>query len=451
MTQHLLIDANKGQQGYAKSVLAGAVGVFVHWFDWAVYAYLATTMAEVFFPAQDKTAGLLSVFAVFAVAFFVRPLGSVIFGHIGDRFGRKRTLSIVIVSMAAGTLLIGIIPGFATIGIWAPILLIIARIIQGLAAGGEFGSAASFLAEVSPPRRRGFGCSWIEFGSVGGFLLASFVVFLLQSLATPEQIAAGWWRVAFIITVPLAFVGLYIRLKIEDTPEYKALEEANTVPNQPVVETFRRNWRELLQVLGIEVFMNTTFYIVLVFLISYQEEYLNYSADDAAFLSIVGSLVAMVVIPISGALSDRFGRKPVLYTAAGLLIVFSVPLFLWMMQGSMVAGFLSTFCISAILAIILGTHASAVAELLPTRTRQSGLSIAYSVGGAFFAGPMPYLVTWLLSITNNLLVPAFILIILGILGVVTLMTMPETRGSNLLKETDLMNTLAIRAADRADA
>ncbi|GAA3754382.1 MHS family proline/betaine transporter-like MFS transporter [Spinactinospora alkalitolerans] len=434
MTSEVL--ENVDRKDLRRSVFAGSVGVFIHWFDWAIYAYLATTMAQVFFPEQDGTTGLLSVFAVFAVAFFVRPLGSVIFGHLGDRFGRKTTLSIVIISMAAGTLMLGLLPTYESAGIIAPVLLVVARIIQGLAAGGEFGSAAAFLAEFSPPKRRGFGCSWIEFGSVGGFLCASFVVWALHSVFTPGDVTDWAWRLPFLLTVPLAAVGLYIRLRIEDTPEYRALEDMNNVPSQPVVEVFRSNGKQFLQTVGIETFMNSAFYIVLVYLITYQEEIVGVPADRAALLSAAASVVAMGVIPLSGMVSDRVGRKPVLYAAAGLMIVGAVPLFLLMQVNSPWSAFAATFGLAVILAVILGTHASAVAELFPTRTRQSGLSMAYSVAGAFFAGTLPYLMTWLISLTGSSMVPGFTMIVIGIVGAVTLRTMPETSGSDLLHESD---------------
>lgn len=424
-------------QELRRNTIAGAIGVLVHWFDWAVYAYLATTLSAVFFPSDNETASLLSVFAVFAVAFFVRPLGSVIFGHIGDTIGRKKTLSLVIITMAAGTLMIGLIPSHQTIGIWAPILLVTARVIQGIAAGGEFGSAASFLAEYSPRKKRGFGTSWIEFGSVMGFLLASLVVAGMHFTLSQESIDSWGWRIPFLLTVPLAAIGFWIRLKIEDTPEFQALQERDSVPEAPLKEVFANNSKQFFQTIGIETFMNCTFYVVMVYLITYQETVAGIDAGVASTLSAVASIVAAAIIPLAGIWSDRIGRKPVLYTAAILLLLLSFPMFMLMKQGTSIAGFIATFALSAALALVLGCHSVTVAELFPTRTRQSGLSMAYSIAGAFFAGTLPYVNTWLIEMTNYDMVPALTLMAVSIIGIITIATIPETKGIDLLHESDL--------------
>ncbi|UBH05205.1 MFS transporter [Leucobacter sp. Psy1] len=423
-----------------KSVVAGSIGVLVHWFDWAVYAYMAATIAVIFFPESDRTAGLLATFAVFAVSFLVRPIGAIIFGRLGDRLGRKQTLSIVILAMAVSTLVLGLLPGYATIGIVAPILLIATRIVQGLAAGGEFGSAAAFLGEFSPAKRRGFGVSWLEFGSLLGFLLASFAVFLLNQAFTPEQITDWAWRIPFLITVPLGFIGLYIRRKIEDTPEFEALQKLETVSHAPVKEVFTRNRRQFIQTCGMEIFMNVTFYVVLVYLLTYQETTVGFDPSRAALLSTLASALGLIVVPLAGIASDRVGRKPVLYTAAIALTVLSIPLFLLMQMGTGWSAFVSTLGLALILAIILGTHAVTVVELFPTRTRQTGLSIAYALTAALFAGTAPYLLTWLIDRTGNELVPGYFLAVVGVIGIITVVSIPETRGVRLIKEQDLETT-----------
>ena len=425
------------QKSLRKSVVAGSIGVLVHWFDWAVYAYLAGTIAVVFFPESNSSSGLLAAFAVFAVSFLVRPIGAIIFGRLGDRLGRKQTLSIVILSMALATLVLGLLPGYSSIGIAAPILLIATRVVQGLAAGGEFGSAAAFLGEFSPAKRRGFGVSWLEFGSLLGFLLASFTVVLLNLVFDPQQIIDWAWRIPFLITVPLGFIGLYIRRKIEDTPEFEQLKELETVSHAPVREVFQRNRREFIQTCGMEIFMNVTFYVVLVYLLTYQEVYIGFDAGQAALLSTLASALGLIVVPLAGIASDRVGRKPVLMTAAIALTVLAIPLFILMQSGASWAAFVSTLGLALILAIILGTHAVTVVELFPTRTRQTGLSIAYALTAALFAGTAPYVLTWLLDTTGNMLVPGFFLAVVGVVGIVTVVSLPETRGIPLLKEQDL--------------
>lgn len=438
-------EALVSQKGLRKSVTAGSIGVFVHWFEWAVYAYLASTIAKVFFPEQDGTAALLSVFAVFAISFGVRPLGALVFGTLGDRIGRKKTLSIVILSMSAATLVVGLLPTYSTIGIWAPVLLIAARVVQGLAAGGEFGSAAAFLAEYSPRKHRGFGVSWLEFGSLLGFLAASLVVYLLNVVMGPETIQDWGWRIPFLLTVPLGLIGFYIRTKIEDTPEFRSLEELDNVPQSPVKEVFTKHWKQLLQMSGVEIMMHVTFYIVLVYLLTYQEETLRMSPDSAALLSTVASIAGLILVPLFGAVSDRIGRRPLLIASAVLLIVLAIPLFLVMQSGAPWAGFVSTLGLGIILALILGVHACAVAELFPTRTRQTGLSIAYSVTAAIFAGTVPYVLTWLIAQTGNTMMPAFYLVLVGLIGLVAVMTMKETKGIDLLRTEDFAGGAAASA------
>ncbi|SFP89586.1 MFS transporter [Amycolatopsis rubida] len=424
-----------------RSVAAGAVGVFVHWFDWAAYAYLAGTIASVFFPAGNSTAGLLAVFGVFAVSFGIRPVGALIFGPLGDKIGRKRTLSVVIFVMSGATLVIGLLPGYSTIGIAAPILLVLLRLLQGLAAGGEFGSAASFLAEYAPRRRRGFGVSWLEVGSLLGFLAGSFVFLLLSIGLTNAQLASWGWRVPFLIAAPLGIIGFVIRSKIEDTPEYRALEATDNVPRSPVRELFRHNKKQLLQAAGLMTMMHVPFYAVLTYLVTYETDYLGHSAGSAAALSTVISLVGLVLVPFFGRLSDRVGRRPVLIAAGVSLFVLAVPAYLVMRTG-LVGTWIGGLALGAILAAILGTYAVWSAEIFPTRTRQSGLSIAYNITAALFAGTVPYLMTVLISATGSTLVPGPYLMVAAAVGLIAAFSLHETAGTPLLHKEDLENTEA---------
>lgn len=419
-----------------RSVVAGAIGVFVHWFDWAAYAYLADTVAAVFFPAQNSTAGLLAVFGVFAVSFGIRPIGAMVFGPLGDRIGRKRTLSLVIFTMSGATLVIGLLPGYASIGITAPVLLVVLRLLQGFAAGGEFGSAASFLAESSPRRRRGFGVSWLEVGSLLGFLAGSFVFLLLSAGLDDGQLASWGWRIPFLISAPLGVIGFVIRTKIEDTPEYRALEANDAVPRSPVRDLLRSNKRQLLQASGLMLAMHVPFYLVLTYLVTYQTEYLGHSADSAALLSTVISLLGLVLVPVFGLLSDRVGRKPVFVGANAALLVLSTPAFLLMRTG--LAGmWVGSLLLGAMLAAILGTHAVWSAEIFPTRTRQSGLSLGYNLTAALFAGTVPYLMTVLISATGSTLVPGPYVMVFAVVGLIAALSLRDTAGCTLLHREDV--------------
>lgn len=419
-----------------RSVAAGAVGVFVHWFDWAAYAYLASTIASVFFPAGDATAGLLAVFGVFAVSFGIRPVGALVFGPLGDRIGRKRTLSIVIFVMSGATLAIGLLPGYSTIGIAAPILLVFLRLLQGFAAGGEFGSAASFLAEYAPRRRRGFGVSWLEVGSLLGFLAGSFVFLLLSVGLSEAQLASWGWRIPFLIAAPLGVIGFVIRSKIEDTPEYRALEATDNVPRSPVRELFRHNRKQLLQAAGLMTMMHVPFYAVLTYLVTYETDYLGHSSGSAALLSTVISLVGLVLVPLFGRLSDRVGRRPVLIGAGIALFVLATPAYLLMGTG-LTGTWIGGLVLGIVLAAILGTYAVWSAEIFPTRTRQGGLSIAYNLTAALFAGTVPYLMTVLISATGSTLVPGPYLMAAAVIGLIAAFSLPETAGNPLLHEEDL--------------
>ncbi|MGW5022762.1 MFS transporter [Streptomyces cacaoi] len=419
-----------------RSVAAGAVGVFVHWFDWAAYAYLAGTVATVFFPAEDSTTGLLAVFGVFAVSFGIRPIGALVFGSLGDRIGRKRTLSLVIFMMSGATLTIGLLPGYASIGVAAPILLVILRLLQGFAAGGEFGSAASFLAESAPRRRRGFGVSWLEVGSLLGFLAGSFVFFLLSTTLDDSRLTSWGWRLPFLIAAPLGVIGFIIRNKIEDTPEYRAMEANDTVPRSPVRELLGSHKRHLLQAFGLMAAMHVPFYAVLTYLVTYETDHLGHSADSAALLSTVISLLGLVLVPLFGLLSDRVGRKPVFVGATAALLVVSTPAFLLMRAGT--AGtWAAGLLLGTILAAILGTYAVWSAEVFPTRTRQSGLSISYNLTAALFAGTVPYLMTVLISATGSTLVPGPYLMVFAAGGLIAALSLRETVGSTLLRPEDI--------------
>jgi MHS family proline/betaine transporter-like MFS transporter len=416
-----------------RAIVGASVGNTVEWFDFAVYGYLAVTLGAVFFPSEDPTISLLSSFAVFGVAFVMRPLGGLFFGPLGDRIGRQRTLATVIILMSISTFVIALLPGYATIGIWAPILLVLARLLQGFSAGGEFGGASAFIAEYSPDNRRGFLVSWLEFSTLIGFILGSTSVLVLSSVLSEEALTSWGWRIPFLIAGPLGLIGLYIRLRLDDTPEFRALESAGEVSQSPFKETVTQNWKPILQVAGLVIIQNAGFYIVLTYMQTYITEQLGFSTTSASLSTVLTLLVGMVLIPPLGALSDRVGRKPVLMASCVGFVVLTYPLFLLLNAGNLAGAIAAHVALGALLAVYLSTTIAALTELFPTRVRYGGFSIGYNISVAIFGGAAPFLATYLISVTGNPLSPAFYLIAAAIATAVTLLTIKETARTPLRK------------------
>ena len=416
-----------------RAIVGASVGNTVEWFDFAVYGYLAVTLGAVFFPSEDPTISLLSSFAVFGVAFVMRPLGGLFFGPLGDRIGRQRTLATVIILMSVSTFAIALLPGYATIGIWAPILLVAARLLQGFSAGGEFGGASAFIAEYSPDNRRGFLVSWLEFSTLIGFILGSTSVLVLSSVLSEDALTSWGWRIPFLLAGPLGLIGLYIRLRLDDTPEFRALESAGEVSQSPFKETITQNWRPILQVAGLVIIQNAGFYIVLTYMQTYITEQLGFSTTSASLSTVLTLLVGMALIPPLGALSDRVGRKPVLMASCVGFVVLTYPLFLLLNAGSLAGAIAAHVALGALLAVYLSTTIAALTELFPTRVRYGGFSIGYNVSVAIFGGAAPFLATYLISVTGNPLSPAFYLIAAAIATALTLLTIKETARTPLRK------------------
>lgn len=416
-----------------QAVRGAAIGNTVEWFDFAIYGFLATYIADKFFPSGDETAALLSTFAVFAAAFFMRPLGGFFFGPLGDRIGRQRVLAIVILLMSASTLAIGLVPSYDSIGVLAPILLLVLRCLQGFSAGGEYGSGACFLAEYAPNRHRGFVVSFLVWSVVVGFLAGAITVTALETWLSEDAMNSYGWRIPFMIAGLLGAVGLYIRLKLGDTPEFRSLRESGEVSQSPLREAVTTSWRPILQIIGLVVIHNVGFYTVYTFLPSYFTETLNFSKVDAFWSITVASLVGIVLIPPLGALSDRIGRKPLLIAGAVAFAVFAYPLFLLLNTGSLAAAIAAHAALAAIESVFVSASLAAGAELFATRVRSSGYSIGYNVSVAVFGGTAPYVATWLVSRTGNDIAPAYYLIAAAIVSLLTVLTMRETARKPLRK------------------
>ncbi|KUI47609.1 MFS transporter [Mycobacterium sp. GA-1199] len=413
-------------QAIRKAVVGASIGNAVEWFDFAIYGLLATYIAEKFFPPGDETAALLNTFAVFAAAFFMRPLGGFFFGPLGDRIGRQRVLALVILLMSASTLAIGLVPSYAAIGVAAPLLLLFLRCLQGFSAGGEYGSGACFLAEYATDRHRGFIVSFLVWSVVVGFLFGALTVTGLETLLSEPAMNSYGWRIPFLIAGALGVVGLYIRLRLKDTPEFENLREQGEVATSPLREALRTSWRPILQIAGLVVIHNVGFYIVFTYLPTYFTETLEFTKVDAFVSIAVASLVAIILIPPLGALSDRIGRKPLLYSGAIGFVLFAYPLFLLLNSGSLAAAVTAHAALAALESVFVSASLAAGAELFATRVRSSGYSIGYNMSVAIFGGTAPYVATWLVDRTGNEIAPAYYVIAAAVVTLATLLTMRET-------------------------
>lgn len=418
-----------------KAVVAAAIGNCVEWFDFAVYGFLATYIALNFFPNDDPTVSLLSTFAVFAAAFFARPLGGLFFGPLGDRIGRQKVLATVILLMSGSTFLIGFLPNYHQVGILAPALLVVLRCLQGFSAGGEYGGGAAFLAEYAPDERRGFIVSFLVWSVVIGFLLGSASATVLSSVISEDAMNVWGWRIPFLLAGPLGLVGLYIRLRLEDTPDFRELEDAGEVARSPLRETIAENWVPILQIAGLVIIHNVGFYTVFTYLPVYFTEELGFSTTAAFASTTLAGLAALALIPPLGALSDRVGRKPLLISSCVLFAVLTYPLFLLMNTGNLAAAIVAHVGLAAFESLFVCCSLAAGAELFATRVRYGGFSIGYNFSVAIFGGTAPYIATYLVSSTGNPLSPAYYVIAAAVLTLVTILTMRETARAPLAQTT----------------
>ncbi|GAA4979400.1 MFS transporter [Actinopolymorpha pittospori] len=414
-----------------RAIGASAIGNLMEWYDYGVYGYAAAIIGEVFFPSQSTTAALLSSFGVLAVSFVIRPFGGLFFGPLGDRIGRQRVLATTIILMACSTFAIGVLPSYDQVGVWAPILLVLARLVQGFSTGGEYGGAATFMAEYAPDRRRGFLSSFLEFGTLSGYILgAGFLTAL--TFALPHADMQSWgWRIPFLVALPLGLVGLYLRLKLEDTPVFRELQETGNVSRAPLRESISRNWRPILSLIGVVILLNVADYTLLTYMPSYLSDVLDISSSVALLILVGVMLVMLAVIPFVGALSDRVGRKPVLLASAICFVAFSYPAFWLISRGNLAYTVPGMLMLGLFLVLYLGTEPSTLPAILPTQHRYGGFAIGYNLSTSLFGGTAPFLNTYLISATGNEFVPAFYLMLAAVVSIGPILSIPETARASI--------------------
>ncbi len=415
-----------------RAIAASALGNATEWFDYGIYAYGVTYISAALFPGEAGEATLFAL-ATFAISFLVRPLGGLFWGPLGDRYGRKAILAFTILLMSCATVAVGLIPDYDMIGVWAPALLVVLRMIQGFSTGGEYGGAATFMAEYSPDNRRGFYGSFLEFGTLGGFSLGALLM-LGFSLLLGEQAMHDWaWRIPFLVAGPMGLVGLYLRSRMEDTPIFREIEAHHET--EPAVSTelrhvLARYWRPMVVMGGLVIALNVVNYTLLSYMPTYLQRRIGLGTDAALVVPIVGMLFMMALVPFAGALSDRIGRKPLWWFSLVSLFVAVVPLYMVMSSGFVPA--MIGFALLGLLFVPqLATISATFPALFPTHVRFAAFAISYNVATSLFGGTAPVLNSWLIDRTGDDLMPAYVMMMSCVIGMIALRATPETAGKSL--------------------
>jgi len=421
------ITGSVDQKSLRKIVLASVAGNALEWYDFFLYSTAAALVfGELFFPkGTDPLIGTLGAFAGFAVGFAARPLGGIIFGHIGDRFGRKGALVWTLSIMGGATFLIGALPTYAQVGVWAPVLLLVLRILQGIAAGGEWGGGVLMISESAPPEKRGFYASMSQIGVGGGFVLSAAIFFIVQML--PKGAFMTWgWRIPFLLSILIFSVGVYIRSKLPESTEFAHAQAAGKKAHMPLLDVIRKHPREILLAMGLRVAENGGSYIMLAFALAYGK-FIGVSSQVMLGGVIVSMSIELFAMLVWGRLSDRIGRKPVYLIGALGLVAIAFPFF-WLIDTKVPALIWLAFLLGNAIChgAMVGTQPSLMGELFSTEVRYSGMALGHEVASVFAGGLAPMLATALLAHYHAAWPVAIMMMAMGLITVITLAYTRET-------------------------
>lgn len=423
-------ESREGKALLRKAIGASAIGNATEWYDYGVYAATATYLTHAFFPGD---LGSIGTMLGFAISFVLRPLGGMIWGPIGDRIGRKSVLAITILLIAGATALIGVLPTHAVAGVWAPILLIALRVIQGFSTGGEYGGAATFMAEYSPDHKRGRYGSLLEFGTLAGFSAGTAIVLLLELLLSDDQMQTWGWRIPFLIALPLGLIGLYLRSQLEDTPVFQELDKRDEITGNAYTrfkDLLANYWKPILIMFGMVIALNVANYTLLAYQPTYLKETIGLSESSGSTVVLIGQLAMMAVIPFFGAASDKTGRKPMWWISLIGLFVLALPLY-WLMGKGFAWAIVGFVILGLFYVPQLSTISATFPAMFPTQVRYAGFAISYNVATAAFGGTAPLVNDAVVSDTGWNLFPAVYMMGACLIGMVALIFLKETAGASL--------------------
>lgn len=416
--------ATRPTGAHKRALIAGSIGNFIEWYEFAVYGFLATVIARNFFQLAGEAplTGLILTYASFAIAFFFRPLGAIIFGRIGDRIGRKPTLIVVLVMMTLATTAIGLVPAYASIGVAAPLILTGLRILQGLFAGGEYGGAVSLMTEFSPRGRRGLYGAWQSFTVALGLLAGAGIVALISAVLSPEELHAWGWRIPFFLAIPLGIVALWLRVKMEETPGFlRQQQPQHSQASADLIHTLKA----IVTGIGRLMVWSAAGYTYLVIMPAYLQSSLHTGFNQALLIAVISNIgFALTILP-AGILSDKWGRRNVMVLAAALLLILALPLLKILQAESstlLIKGAV-VFIAGGLVGVLAGPGPAMLAEMFPTRVRYTGLGLAYSLSNAVFSGCAGLIITGLIKQTGNLDIPAYYVMATAVVSIVALMTL----------------------------
>jgi MHS family proline/betaine transporter-like MFS transporter len=409
-----------------KVILAASIGNFVEWFDFAAYGFLATILTREFFPSGDPAVGLLKTFAVFAVAFAFRPLGGIVFGVIGDRVGRKRTLALTILLMAGATTLIGLLPTYAAIGAFAPLLLTVIRCVQGFSAGGEYAGACAYVMEHAPQHKRARYGSFVPVSTFSSFATAAVVAYALDASLSADAMSTWGWRVPFLAAAPIGLIGLYLRMNLNETPAFRALEGEHEVAHAPLRDTLRTQAPGILKLGAFISVTALSFYMFTTYFATYLQVAGGLNRATSLLITVIALLFAAALCPLAGLYSDLVGRRKTVLTTCVILIATVYPSFSLAGSGHFLPSVIGVGML-AIGAVLSGVvTAPLLSEVFPTRTRYTASAITYNLAYTVFGGTAPLVATWLITTTGNNMSPALYLIVISVMGLIGGLMLPET-------------------------